>query len=82
MVRSAKGVLSGWRYGVFIGGLVGALGLAVYPIIISPMLDPEPWREASRKARATGGIRQEDIQPGGMKVWSDPFDRPGKPGNK
>ena len=32
--------------------------------------------------RTDAGIDQEKIQPGGMKVWSDPFDRPGKPGNK
>ena len=24
------------------------------------------------------GIKQENIQPGNMKVWSDPFDRPSK----
>ena len=32
--------------------------------------------------REEHNIRQEEIQPGGMKVWTDPFDRPGKPGNK
>jgi hypothetical protein len=26
------------------------------------------------------GIKQEDIQPGDMKVWTDPFDRPGNQG--
>ena len=37
---------------------------------------------SSAEARSKAGIKQEDIQPGGMKVWSDPFDRPGKPGHK
>ena len=32
--------------------------------------------------REKEGIKQENIQPGGMKVWTDPFDRAGKPGNK
>ena len=31
------------------------------------------------------GVKQEDIQPGNMKIWTDPFDRPekqkGKSGN-
>ncbi len=79
---SSRRLLSGWRYAAFIGGIVGAIALATYPIIISPMLNPEPWRKASREAREQAGIKQENIQPGGMKLWADPFDRPGKPGSK
>ena len=75
-------VLKGWRYAAFIGSIVGAIGIAIYPIIISPMIDPTPWKEFSKEAREKAGIKQENIQPGGMKVWTDPFDRPGKPGNK
>ncbi len=30
--------------------------------------------------REQNQINKESIQPGGMKVWTDPFDRPGKPG--
>ena len=78
-----KGViLRGWKYAAFLGVIVGAVGLTIYPVIISPMIDPEPWKKMSREARQKAGIKQEDIQPGNMKVWSDPFDRPGKPGNK
>lgn len=29
----------GWRYTAFIGGFVGLIGLAMYPIAISPMID-------------------------------------------
>ena len=43
---------------------------------------PEKWQKMSKDIRDHAGIKQEDIQPGNMKVWSDPFDRPGKPGNK
>lgn len=31
--------LKGWRYVAFISGIVGAIGLAVYPVIIKPMYD-------------------------------------------
>ena len=96
-----RNVLTGWKYAGFIGAIVGAIGLATYPIIISPYLYPEKWQKMSREIRKEAGIKQEEIQPGNMKVkieancvvgelgvtiavqvWSDPFDRPGKPGNK
>ena len=75
-------VLKGWRFGAFVGSIVGVVALATYPIIISPYLYPEEWRKMSAEMRARQGIKQEDIQPGNMKVWSDPFDRRGKPGNR
>ena len=81
-MRSQKNVLSGWRYGAFIGCVVGSIALAAYPVIVQPYLDPKPWQDMSRRARESHGIKQENIQPGNMKVWSDPFDRPGKPGHK
>ncbi|XP_066248776.1 small integral membrane protein 20 [Euwallacea similis] len=65
--------LVGWRYALFIGGLVGALGLASYPIIVDPMINPEKWKKIQERTRSN--IKQEDIQPGNMKVWTDPFDR-------
>lgn len=54
---------------------------AVY-LYSSPYLYPEKWKKMSKEIRDEAGIKQENIQPGNMKVWSDPFDRPGKPGNK
>ncbi|KAI5635241.1 hypothetical protein NE865_12033 [Phthorimaea operculella] len=63
----------GWRYTAFIGGFVGLIGLTLYPIAISPMIDSSEYKKIQRETRR--GIRQEDIQPGNMKVWSDPFDR-------
>jgi len=74
-------VLKGWRFGVFVGSIVGFIGLSIYPIIITPYLHPEKWRQQSKEIRQMHNIQQESIQPGGMKVWTDPFDRPGKPGN-
>jgi len=75
-------VLTGWRYTAFIGAIVGAIGVAIYPIIVSPYLHPEKWQTMSKEMRERAGIKQENIQPGNMKVWSDPFDRPNKPGQK
>lgn len=79
-------VLKGWRYAAFLGTLVGSIGLALYPIIIEPMRNPEPWKAYSAAARkealAKKNLTVEDIQPAHMKVWTDPYDRPGKPGNK
>lgn len=66
--------LVGWRYGVFVGAVVGTIGLAMYPIIVYPMRHQDEYKEIQTRNRA--GIRQEEIQPGNMKVWSDPFDRP------
>lgn len=74
--------LVGWRYVGFVSGIVGIIGLAVYPAIIAPMRNPEPWKKISNEVRKSSGIDQSKIQPGDMKVWSDPFDRQGKPGNK
>lgn len=33
--------LVGWRYAVFIGSIVGSIALAAYPVIISPMINPD-----------------------------------------
>lgn len=35
----------GWRYAVFIGGFIGVTGLTLYPIVISPMIDPSYYSE-------------------------------------
>ena len=78
--------LVGWKYGVFMAGIFGSVGLALYPIVISPMKHKDEWREYSAAARKEffdkHGKTVEEIQPANMKVWTDPFDRPGKPGNK
>ncbi|KAL1460047.1 hypothetical protein WDU94_011987 [Cyamophila willieti] len=63
--------LTGWRYVALISGLVGSIGLAMYPVIIKPMFDNTEYKEIQKIVRA--GINQEEIQPGNMRVWSDPF---------
>ncbi len=59
---NSRNVLKGWRYAAFLGAIVGTIGLATYPIIISPMLNPEPWKETSKAVREKAGIKQENIQ--------------------
>lgn len=38
-------MLKGWRYGLFIGGIVGAITLTLYPIVISPMINVDKYSE-------------------------------------
>lgn len=54
--------LVGWRYALFVGSIVGAIGLTCYPIIIHPLLYPEEYKKLQKINRA--GIDQEMIQPG------------------
>jgi len=69
-------ILKGWRYGALVGTVVGAIALAMYPIAIYPYIHTDEYKKVQAKNRE--GIDQEAIQPGGMKVWSDPFNRPKK----
>ncbi|KFP88957.1 PREDICTED: small integral membrane protein 20 [Acanthisitta chloris] len=58
--------------GIF-GAFVFVVGVAFYPIYFRPLMLPEEYKREQSINRA--GIVQEDIQPGGLKVWSDPFGR-------
>jgi hypothetical protein len=51
MSGGRRAVLDGWRYGVFVSAVFGAVGLAIYPVIISPWLNPEPWRQKCDQVR-------------------------------
>lgn len=66
---------SGWKYTAFIVGSFATVGLAMYPIAIQPYLQPSKWQKIQEKSREEMGIAREERQPGGMKVWSDPFER-------
>ncbi|KAK2717377.1 hypothetical protein QYM36_006233 [Artemia franciscana] len=57
--------MSGWKYGAFIGGIVGFIGLALYPTVIYPMQHIDEYKEIQKSNRA--GIIQENIQPGGIQ---------------
>jgi len=64
------------RMALLVGGLFGAVLMALVPVYFMPAYDPKTnkmYREIQKQARA--GVDQESIQPGGMRVWSDPFGR-------
>ncbi|CAH0393179.1 unnamed protein product [Bemisia tabaci] len=65
-----KRVLKKWG---FVAGFAAVITLCMWPIAISPMFWPEKYQEIQKKGRA--GLDIEKIQPGGMKVWEDPFGR-------
>jgi len=60
---------------ILVTAFVTTIGAAMYPIFIYPLKNIDHYKEVQTRNRA--GINQEDIQPGNMKVWSDPFDRKG-----
>ncbi|KAF5276240.1 hypothetical protein FQR65_LT18563 [Abscondita terminalis] len=53
-------VLKGWRYGLLVGGLVGMIALATYPIIIHPMMHEEQYRQLQEQSRA--GFTKSQIE--------------------
>ena len=54
-------------------GFTALLGCAIYPVIIHPKIFPEVYREKQKWLR--NSVPLDKTQPGGMKVWSDPFER-------
>ncbi|KAL8207564.1 UNVERIFIED_CONTAM: Small integral membrane protein 20 [Gekko kuhli] len=61
------------RTALIFGGFVAVVGAAFYPIYFRPLMRPEEYKKEQSINRA--GIIQEDVQPTGLKVWSDPFGR-------
>ncbi|XP_072542883.1 small integral membrane protein 20 [Salminus brasiliensis] len=53
------------------GGFVVAVAAACYPIFFHPLSHSNEYREIQKINRA--GINQADVQPVGVKIWSDPF---------
>ncbi|XP_051898999.1 small integral membrane protein 20 [Pristis pectinata] len=61
------------RVVLLFGGFAAAIGAAFYPIYFRPLIYTQEYQQEQKMNRT--GIKQEEIQPGGMKVWSDPFNR-------
>ncbi|XP_012662904.1 small integral membrane protein 20 [Otolemur garnettii] len=61
------------RTALIFGGFVSLIGAAFYPIYFRPLMKLEEYQKEQAINRA--GIVQEDVQPPGLKVWSDPFGR-------
>nr|XP_034969749.1 small integral membrane protein 20 [Zootoca vivipara] len=47
--------------------------VAFYPIYFRPLTHLEEYKKEQAINRA--GVIQEDVQPTGLKIWSDPFGR-------
>ncbi|XP_054163605.1 small integral membrane protein 20-like [Oppia nitens] len=61
------------RYGLLVGSFVAAVGATMYAVFLYPRQHIDYYKTQQSKNRAA--IKIDDIQPGGMRVWSDPFDR-------
>ncbi|XP_061566294.1 small integral membrane protein 20 [Cololabis saira] len=64
------------RIALVFGGFVTAVAAAFYPIFVYPLAHKDEYRHVQKINRA--GINQADVQPVGVKMWSDPF----KPADK
>uniref|UniRef100_A0A8C5LSL7 Small integral membrane protein 20 n=1 Tax=Leptobrachium leishanense TaxID=445787 RepID=A0A8C5LSL7_9ANUR len=61
------------RVVLLFGGFVAAVAAAFYPIYFYPMMHIEEFKKEQAVNRSD--VVQEDVQPVGLKVWSDPFAR-------
>ncbi|XP_029112284.1 small integral membrane protein 20 [Scleropages formosus] len=59
------------RVVLIFGGFVAAVAAAFYPIFFYPLSHTEEYKKIQSVNRA--GINQADVQPAGVKIWSDPF---------
>ncbi|MEE6462315.1 hypothetical protein FKM82_001558 [Ascaphus truei] len=55
------------------GGFVTAVAAAFYPIFFHPLANIDEYKREQAVNRAD--VNQENVQPPGLKVWSDPFSR-------
>ncbi|KAM8974859.1 small integral membrane protein 20 [Pelodytes ibericus] len=59
------------RIVLIFGGFVTAVAAAFYPIYFYPMKHIDEYKKEQAINRSD--VIQEDVQPPGLKVWSDPF---------
>ncbi|KAK6493638.1 small integral membrane protein 20 [Huso huso] len=59
------------RIALIFGGFVTAVGAAFYPIFFHPLTHESEYKKVQHVNRA--GINQGDVQPPGVKIWSDPY---------
>ncbi|KAK1797123.1 hypothetical protein P4O66_008518 [Electrophorus voltai] len=62
---------SNGRITLIFGGFCAAVVAAFYPIYFHPLTHTDEYKQIQKVNRA--GINQADVQPVGMKIWSDPF---------
>ncbi|KAM4611325.1 small integral membrane protein 20 [Polymixia lowei] len=59
------------RITLIFGGFVTAVAAAFYPIFFHPLAHSDDYKQVQKVNRA--GINQADVQPVGVKIWSDPY---------
>ncbi|KAJ8397702.1 hypothetical protein AAFF_G00433910 [Aldrovandia affinis] len=64
MARNARSTL-------IFTGFIAAIAAAFYPIFFHPLAHVNEYKQVQKENRA--GINQADVQPVGVKVWSDPY---------
>lgn len=74
--RKLRGSSGRGRGIALITGLVGLVGVGAYLAVVEPMMHPERWTEKQKAMRSKHTL--EETQPGGLKVWEDPFRRKNK----
>eukprot|EP00045_Choanoeca_perplexa_P012011 m.129472 g.129472 ORF g.129472 m.129472 type:complete len:70 (+) comp15850_c0_seq5:27-236(+) len=61
---------------LIIGGVVLGTSAALYPIVFAPLMDNgSDYASRQEQFLKEQGLTKEDIQPTGLPVWSDPFDK-------
>ncbi|TRY96522.1 hypothetical protein DNTS_014705 [Danionella cerebrum] len=53
------------------GGFIAAIAASFYPIFFYPLTHNDDYKQIQKINRT--GINQADVQPVGVKIWSDPF---------
>ncbi|XP_044727403.1 uncharacterized protein LOC123291036 isoform X2 [Chrysoperla carnea] len=43
-------ILKGWRFAVFLGVIVGGIGLTLYPVVIDPMISADKYKKIQEEA--------------------------------
>ncbi|XP_029310376.1 small integral membrane protein 20 [Cottoperca gobio] len=64
------------RIALIFGGFVTAIAAAFYPIFFYPLAHEKDYKVVQKTNRT--GVNQAEIQPVGVKIWSDPFKPAGK----
>ncbi|KAK9972074.1 hypothetical protein ABG768_025405 [Culter alburnus] len=59
------------RITLIFGGFIAAVAVAFYPIFFHPLTHTEDYKQVQKMNRA--GVNQADVQPVGVKIWSDPY---------
>ncbi|XP_065201551.1 uncharacterized protein LOC135832311 [Planococcus citri] len=63
--------LSGWKFGAFVAGIVGFIGLMMWPIVIDPILHIDKYKRIHEEVQAD--LFQSGLLPGQLRKWEDPW---------